>query len=294
MRSDRLSIRTSSFFHGSTVTAREATHQSNGMDLSPSRDLLDRYERDGFAVLADPLPETWVTYVLAALQRLGERNPGLELQTVMNVHLAQSIFGGRVLYGEPELVEVAAHPAILDPVEQVLGADILLWGVALFCKPAGGREVPFHQDGAYWPIQPLAGCTVWLALDDSGPDNGGMRFFPGSHKAGSLEHRDVRDGRSFGLSVSGGTAETDAARDVTLRRGQMSIHHVSVLHGSYPNDSSRRRAGIAFRFIPGTSRIERAAGVPIYLLRGEERTGRNEPYVRHLRPRQAAFEGDGA
>ena len=260
------------------------------MELSPS-DLIDCYERDGFAVLPDSLPEALVARVLAALHRISERNPGLELQTVMNVHLAQSIFGGRVLYGEPDLVEVAAHPAILDPVERVLGADIVLWGVALFCKPPGGRAVPLHQDGAYWPIRPLAGCTAWVALDDAGPDNGGMRFFPGSHKAGSLEHRDADEGRSFGRSVAGDAAATDAARDVTLRRGQMSLHHVSVVHGSHANASARRRAGIAFRFMPGTSHLERAAGVPVYLLRGQERTGRNEPCVPHLGARQVASEG---
>jgi ectoine hydroxylase-related dioxygenase (phytanoyl-CoA dioxygenase family) len=249
------------------------------MTPSLSREQVVCYERDGFVVLQDPLPAPLLGRVHAAVQRIAELNPGLELQTVMNVHLAQSIFGGRVLHGEPALVDIAADPAILDAVERVLGPDILLWGVALFCKPPGGREVPLHQDGAYWPIVPLAGCTAWLALDDSGPENGGMRFVPGSHRVGNLEHRDADEGRSFGRSVSADAA--GAAREVSLTRGQMSLHHVSVVHGSYPNASSRRRAGIAFRFMPATSYLERASGVPVYLLRGEERTGKNEPCVIH-------------
>jgi hypothetical protein len=26
-----------------------------------------------------------------------------------------------------------------------------------------GREVPWHQDGHFWPFRPLATCTIWLA-----------------------------------------------------------------------------------------------------------------------------------
>lgn len=263
------------------------------MDPGDLTDLAARYERDGFAVLRTPLPAALVMRACSALQRIGDRNPGLDLQTVMNVHLEQSIFGGRVLYGEPDLVEVAADPAILDPVARLLGHDILLWGVALFCKPAGGRDVPLHQDGAYWPIRPLAGCTAWVALDDSGPDNGGMRFVPGSHTVGDLEHRNARQGRSFAMSVEPDSTATEAVHDVTLPRGHMSLHHVSVVHGSHPNTSPRRRAGLAFRFMPATSYLERAASVPVYLLRGEERTGRNDPYVTHPGAHRAPSETRG-
>src|SRR4051812_30808614 len=59
-------------------------------------------------------------------------------------------------------------PAILDMVEQVIGPDIALWASGLFGKPAQhGKETPWHQDSGYWPIRPMATCTVWIALDES-------------------------------------------------------------------------------------------------------------------------------
>ena len=33
--------------------------------------------------------------------------------------------------------------------------------------PVEGYETPWHQDGHYWPIRPLATCTVWVALETS-------------------------------------------------------------------------------------------------------------------------------
>ena len=39
----------------------------------------------------------------------------------------------------------------------VLGDDIIEWGAQLFCARGTDRlEVPMHQDGQHWPIEPLA------------------------------------------------------------------------------------------------------------------------------------------
>jgi Phytanoyl-CoA dioxygenase (PhyH) len=51
-------------------------------------------------------------------------------------------------------------------VSQVIGEDIALWNSSFFAKPARvGTKTPWHQDGEYWPIRPLATCTVWIAVD---------------------------------------------------------------------------------------------------------------------------------
>jgi hypothetical protein len=69
----------------------------------------------------------------------------------------------------------------------------------------------------------------------------------------------------------------------------MSLHDVYMIHGATVNRSSRRRAGVAIRYMPGTSVFERdlmpassASGYlvdfstrPLWLVRGRDRTGRN-------------------
>jgi hypothetical protein len=84
----------------------------------------------------------------------------------------------------------------------------------------------------------------------------------------------------------------------------MSMHDVHLIHGAAPNRSPRRRAGVALRYMPGTSVLERnlvpgegRTGIPVswatrplWLLRGEDRTGRNDFRVGHRR--EAAATGN--
>ena len=64
----------------------------------------------------------------------------------------------------------------------------------MFCKPPfTGKAIPWHQDGQYWPIRPIATCSVWMALDDATPENGCMRFIPGSHAGGSIYKHRIND-----------------------------------------------------------------------------------------------------
>ena len=72
---------------------------------------------------------------------------------------------------------------ILDVVETVLVPDIALFASGYNAKPPyQGLPVLWHQDAAYWPLEPMDVITVWLALDDSGPTNGCVRVIPGSHR----------------------------------------------------------------------------------------------------------------
>jgi ectoine hydroxylase-related dioxygenase (phytanoyl-CoA dioxygenase family) len=77
---------------------------------------------------------------------------------------------GEGVRGVARLPAPGARPAIVDLVSRVIGDDVDPVGRHVFCKPAGqGYETPWHQDGHYWPIRPLATCTVWVALEPSAP-----------------------------------------------------------------------------------------------------------------------------
>ena len=47
------------------------------------------------------------------------------------------------------------------------------------------------------------------------------------------------------------------AVDLELEPGQMSLHDVNLIHGSNRNTSPRRRAGVAYRYMPTTSHFDR-------------------------------------
>ena len=59
-------------------------------------------------------------------------------------------------------------------------------------------------------------------------------------------------------------------RIITLRPGEMSLHHVRLVHGSPPNPSNDRRIGFAIRYIP-TGVAQLAGEDSATLVRGEDR-----------------------
>lgn len=78
-----------------------------------------------------------------------------------------------------------------------------------------------------------------------------MRMVPGSHGE-QLAHRDTFAANNLLSRGQEIEVEVDEARgvDVVLRAGEMSLHHVRMVHGSPANQSDDRRIGFAIRYIP--------------------------------------------
>jgi hypothetical protein len=254
-----------------------------------------RYRSDRLIRSPVRLPEDVLVRMRASLERLLGDRSDVPPESLICPHIPS---GGR--HGAEAAAawfEYATQPLILDLVEQLIGPNIILWGSQVFCKPERiGREVPWHQDGQYWPIRPLATCSVWIALDDVDADNGCMRYIPGSHLRERVYTHRVSDRPGLVLNQEVVADEFDArtARDDVLRAGELSLHDVYLIHGSNPNRSQRRRAGFVVRYMPASSVFERdverqqsQAGVrfslsrPLWLLRGKDVSGRNDFGIGH-------------
>ena len=71
---------------------------------------------------------------------------------------------------------------MLDIVEMIIGPNIALFGAHYIAKrPKDGKPVGWHQDGSYWPLEPMNVVSVWLAGTESFKKNGCMRVIPGTH-----------------------------------------------------------------------------------------------------------------
>ena len=149
--------------------------------------------------------------------------------------------------------QLATHPKILECIEDLIGPDILLLATHAFCK-YGPQEkfVAWHQDVTYWGLEPPEALTAWYAIDDSNRDNGCMQVIPGTHQ-GLREHgKSAREGNllSVNQEVVVSNDEEKYAVDFVLKAGEISIHHGTIIHGSLPNRSTRRRCGLTIRYIP--------------------------------------------
>jgi hypothetical protein len=220
-----------------------------------------RFHEEGLVIPDYRIPDEWLATMRAEVDALIARNPDVRPEQLSGAHnpWGQS---ARVV-GSQTFLDFCRLPEILDMVEQLIGPDIVLWGSQLFCKPAGhGMAVPWHQDGQYWPLDPLATVTVRLAIDDSLPENGCMRYLPGSHRSRRLERHEFVTERDVALRQQLPAIDESLARDDVLHAGQISIHDVYLVHGSNPNRSALRRSDYAIRYMPASTRYVRDPAFP--------------------------------
>lgn len=246
---------------------------------------IERYHTDGYVTPDYRLPETVLADIRDAHARLVDRHP--EFSDYCSALLAYDTW----------YLTVARIPEILEMVAQVLGEDVALWNCSFFAKPARvGTRTPWHQDGEYWPIEPLATCTVWIAVDASTRENGCLRVIRGSHRDKRLARHVENDADGLALNLELDQSEFDesAAEDIVLEPGQVSLHDVYLYHGSEANRSDKPRRGMTLRYMPTTSvyrhdrptRFRREGPLEmsqrtVYLMRGIDRSGENDFRVRY-------------
>ncbi len=179
----------------------------------------------------------------------------------------------------PWLWDIVRDEAILDAVEDLIGPDILCWGSSFFTKKARDpRFVSWHQDSTYYGLSEPETATVWYAFTESAPRSGCMRFVPGSHRGGILDHEETRDADNLlmrGQTVRG--VDEAAAVDVVLRPGEFSVHHESVVHGSRPNRSGAPRIGLSIHYVAPDVRQARLSRATATLVRGRDPHGHWRP-----------------
>src|ERR1700726_2070777 len=171
------------------------------------------------------------------------------------------------------LADLVRESRIVDAVEDLYGHDLLCWTTNFFIKEANNPAfVSWHQDSTYWGLSKPDVVTAWVAFTEAAEANGAMEYIPGSHKLDQIPHRDTFAKNNLLTRGQEVMVEVDPSQRqiITLRPGEMSLHHVRLVHGSSPNPSNDRRIGFAIRYIP-TSVAQVAGEDSATLGRGEDR-----------------------
>mmetsp|Transcript_47841 Transcript_47841/g.136232 ORF Transcript_47841/g.136232 Transcript_47841/m.136232 type:complete len:283 (+) Transcript_47841:88-936(+) len=223
---------------------------------------VEAYRRDGFLLPGFQLEADHLASARRALDELLERNPDVMPEQLVNSHLADGEGEAQGVRGSAEFLKLAAHTPLVELVAQCLGTEnVILWACQIFCKlPGEGKAVPFHQDGQYWPIEPLRACTAWIALDRSDAQNGALQVLPGTHSKSYVEHIQREDEEaciSFIADPEAVAPQRPKATMLELEPGQVSLHDSMLLHGSERNLSRRRRAGVAAVYMPAECHFNR-------------------------------------
>ena len=246
---------------------------------------IDQYRRDGYVIPDFGLPTETIDTIKEHHQRFVECYP----QFVD--------YCPAVLAYDLGFLNYARQPEILDMVEQLLGPNIALWNSSFFAKPGRkGQQTPWHQDGEYWPIRPLATCTVWIAVDNSTTQNGCLQVIPGSHRDRQLKKHvaNLDPNLNLPLELDASEFEEAEAIELVLEAGQISLHDVYLFHGSAVNTSDLPRRGMTLRFMPTSSVYDRSIVAKssrqgrlsmtersLFLMRGEDVSSQNDFLLRH-------------
>lgn len=228
---------------------------------------LERYDRDGIVAPVALLTTDEVDRFRSAVEEM------------------ESFAGGRLRPGQTKQLhlhhrwayDLALHPSILDAVEDILGPNILVHDTSLFAKhPRDEKYVSWHQDGYYAKLSAARFVSAWVALSDSVPENGCLRVLVGSHREEYPHHEQPSPDNMLGTGMTVDIPiDESRVRDVVLRPGEISLHHVNIVHGSGRNRSDRKRVGFAIRYV-APDVCQQAPHHAVLLARGRDDHGHYE------------------
>ncbi len=151
--------------------------------------------------------------------------------------------------------QVARDPDIVDIVAQLVGSDVRLYGGKMNLKSAGyGAPVEWHQDWAFYPHTNDDVLATGLLLDDCDEMNGPLMVMPGSHKGPTYDHHaDEYFCGAIAPDDTEAASNLDYSKAIKLtgKAGDMTIHHVRLVHGSAMNTSNRQRRLLLHEYAAG-------------------------------------------
>ena len=204
------------------------------------------------------------------------------------VEAEEAKHGGKLLPGQRSkghllfkwLDNLIRDPRVLDPVEQLIGPNILCWNTLFWIKEADHKSfVGWHQDTKYWGLSSDKVVTAWMALSPASIEAGCMKVLPGSHIGDVLEHDENYNANNMltrGQELSVEPREEDAVY-MPLQPGQMSIHNYRIAHASGPNNAPDRRIGVSMHYMPPETEQIVGSWDSAALVRGEDSCGHFEP-----------------
>jgi hypothetical protein len=143
---------------------------------------------------------------------------------------------------DPLFWDVVRAPGVTDPLIQLLGPNLRLFGSKLNMKSAGyGAAVEWHQDWAFYPHTNDDVLAIGIMLDDVTEENGPLMVLPGSHTGPVFDHHNDEGIFVGGIEDVGRKLDLSQAVPIHGRAGAMSVHHVRAVHGSSLNLSGKPR-----------------------------------------------------
>jgi ectoine hydroxylase-related dioxygenase (phytanoyl-CoA dioxygenase family) len=156
-----------------------------------------------------------------------------------------------------ELVRHALkHPAIIDPLQKIIGPNIKCMQSMLFIKAPGKPGQAWHQDEFYIPTRDRSLTGAWIAMDSATIENGCLWVIPGSHKSGILYPQRPANSDDFSCSDESYQFPYQDSDSVplTAEPGDVILFNGYLLHRSLKNTAvSGYRRSLVFHYMSAES-----------------------------------------
>ena len=177
-----------------------------------------------------------------------------EMMELNEADRSEAMFVGLLQNYSRAFTDAVINPKLTGAVSDMLGGTAVeLHGSILHAKAPGlGTPFPLHQD---WPFYPHRGPGVLdanLHIDTASEENGCLKFIPGSHKLGPLQHilhtkEEFGDYEQAHLPVEDYPLKD--AVSCPANAGDVVFFSYLTIHGSAPNRTNgwRRLIRVSYR-----------------------------------------------
>lgn len=221
--------------------------------------LRQEYDTSGYCIARGAIDKDLAGELMQHVHWLGEKYPDVRPERL----------GHGLLVADPFMHRLVCDERLVDIAAQFLGDDVAMFAAHYIAKkPRTGQAVQWHQDGSYWPLEPMEVTTLWVAGTDSTIENGCMRVLPGTHNNRLLRRSEMVDLDQekyvLGIGIRPEDIDDSEAVDLELAAGDVSIHNPAIIHGSNANHSEQWRVGLTLRYIPASTKVTTAGHESIF------------------------------
>ncbi|NUU03118.1 phytanoyl-CoA dioxygenase family protein [Herbaspirillum robiniae] len=144
------------------------------------------------------------------------------------------------LFGEPACITLSHHNCVMTK------------------HPTFGTATGWHRDIRYWSFPRNELISVWLALGTETPENGALKFIPGSHLL-QLQPEQMDELDFLRPEVPANQPLFDQGVSPSLEPGDVVLFHSGLFHAAGRNDSDQVKCSAVFAYhgksnapVPGT------------------------------------------
>src|SRR5262245_23790577 len=159
------------------------------MQSVDSAALKHSYDREGFVIVRGVFSRADILRLREHAEELIGHSTSAHIQRAYNDTGALKLVKASGLADSDTVFRtIATQDTLVDIVELLLGARARRFRDVMVVKPARTAGVfSYHQDSAYWDVEPKSLVSCWIGLGDVGTESSCLQVIPGTHRK-EIEH----------------------------------------------------------------------------------------------------------